>query len=95
MLLLLLSLFSRVQLLATPWTAAYQAPPSMGFPRVLEWGAIAFSDIYTTIYKTDNKDLLYSTRNCSQYSVISYMGKESEKDICISLCCTTETNTIL
>ena len=23
--------FSRVQLLATPWTAAYQAPPSMGF----------------------------------------------------------------
>ena len=32
--------------LATPWTAAYQAPPSMGFfqARVLEWGAIAFSD---------------------------------------------------
>ena len=23
---------SRVQLFATPWTAAYQAPPSMGFP---------------------------------------------------------------
>uniref|UniRef100_A0AAA9TJY5 Large ribosomal subunit protein eL24 n=1 Tax=Bos taurus TaxID=9913 RepID=A0AAA9TJY5_BOVIN len=23
---------SRVRLLATPWTAAYQAPPSMGFP---------------------------------------------------------------
>ena len=36
---------SRVQLLATPWTAAYQAPLSMGFfhARVLEWGAIAFS----------------------------------------------------
>ena len=36
---------SRVQLLATSWTAAYQAPPSMGFSRqrVLEWGAIAFS----------------------------------------------------
>ena len=28
-----------------PWTAAYQAPPPMGFfqARVLEWGAIAFS----------------------------------------------------
>ena len=26
-------LFSRVWLLATPWTAAYQAPPSMGFSR--------------------------------------------------------------
>ena len=30
---------SRVQLLATPWTAAYQAPLPMGFQaRVLEWG---------------------------------------------------------
>ena len=31
--------------LATPWTAAFQAPPSMGFfqAKVLEWGAIAFS----------------------------------------------------
>ena len=29
--------FSRVQLLVAPWTAAYQAPPSMGFSR-LAWG---------------------------------------------------------
>ena len=31
--------------LVTPWTAAYQAPPSMGFSRqeLLEWVAIAFS----------------------------------------------------
>ena len=36
---------SRVRLLETPWTAAYQGSPSMGFSqaRVLEWGAIAFS----------------------------------------------------
>ena len=36
---------SRVRLFATPWTAAYQALPSMGFfqARVLEWDAIAFS----------------------------------------------------
>ena len=35
----------RVQLFTTPGTAAYQAPPSMGFfqARVLEWVAIAFS----------------------------------------------------
>ena len=31
LLLLLLSRFSSVRLLATPWTAAYQAPLSMGF----------------------------------------------------------------
>ena len=37
---------SCVQLLATPWTAAYQAPLSMDFQaRVLEWVAIAFSDL--------------------------------------------------
>ena len=33
MLLLLLSHFSCVQLYAAPWTAAHQAPPSMGFSR--------------------------------------------------------------
>ena len=31
--LLLLSHFSRVRFFATPWTVAYQAPLSMGFPR--------------------------------------------------------------
>ena len=35
---------SRVWLFATPWTAALQAPPSMGFSRQ-EYFAIAFSDI--------------------------------------------------
>ena len=36
---------SRVWLLATPWTAAYQAPPSMGFSRQEYWsgGAIALA----------------------------------------------------
>ena len=33
MLLLLLSRFSRVRLCVTPWTATYQASPSMGFSR--------------------------------------------------------------
>ena len=32
LLLLLLSRFSRVQLIATPWSAAHQAPPSIDFP---------------------------------------------------------------
>ena len=33
LLLLLLSRFSRVRLCATQWTAAHQAPPSLGFSR--------------------------------------------------------------
>ena len=39
-LLLLLSRFSRVRLCATPWTAAYQAPPSMGFSRQEYWNGV-------------------------------------------------------
>ena len=31
---------SSVQLLATPWTAAYQAPPSMGFSRQEFWSGL-------------------------------------------------------
>ena len=31
---------SRVRLLATPWTAAYQAPPSMGFSRQEYWSGV-------------------------------------------------------
>ena len=33
-------LLSRVGLLATPWTAAYQAPPSMGFSRQEYWSGV-------------------------------------------------------
>ena len=38
---------SHVRLLATPWTAAYQPPPSIGFSRQEYWsgGAIAFSSL--------------------------------------------------
>ena len=31
---------SRVRLLETPWTAAYQAPPSMGFSRQEYWSGV-------------------------------------------------------
>ena len=35
---------SHVRLLVTPWTAAYQAPPYIQ-ARVLEWVAVAFSEM--------------------------------------------------
>jgi len=31
---------SHVRLLATPWTGAYQAPPSMGFSRQEYWSGV-------------------------------------------------------
>ena len=40
--LLLLSRFSRVQLCATLWTAAHQAPPSLGFSRQEHWSGLPF-----------------------------------------------------
>ena len=34
---------SRIWLLATPWTVAYQAPPSMGFSRQEYWSGLPLS----------------------------------------------------
>ena len=36
-------LLSRVQLFETPWTAAYQAPPSMGSSRQEYWSGVPYS----------------------------------------------------
>ena len=33
---------SRVRLFSTPWTVAYQAPPSMGFSRQEYWSGLPF-----------------------------------------------------
>ena len=37
---------SCVQLLATPWTAAHQAPPSMGFSRQEYWSVLPLPSPY-------------------------------------------------
>ena len=39
---LLLSHFSRVRLCVIPWTAAHQAPPSLGFSRQEHWSGLPF-----------------------------------------------------
>ena len=42
-------LLSRVRLFATPWTVAYQAPPSMGFSRQEYWSGVPLpSLVYST-----------------------------------------------
>ena len=42
LLLMLLGRFSRVRLYVTPWTAAHQAPPSLGFSRQEHWSGLPF-----------------------------------------------------
>ena len=39
--------FSHVRLLATPWTVAYQAPPSMGFSRQEYWSGLPLPSLST------------------------------------------------
>ena len=39
---LIMSVLSRVQLFATLWTVAHQAPPSMGFSRQEYWSGLLF-----------------------------------------------------
>ena len=41
---------SRVWVLATPWTATYQAPPSMGFSKQEHWSGVPLPSPYTLLY---------------------------------------------
>ena len=46
---------SHVRLLATPWTAAHQAPPSMGFSRQEYWSGVPLpSPYYSYLSKNTN-----------------------------------------
>ena len=51
-----MKLLSRVRLLVTAWTAAYQAPPSMGFSRQEYWSGVPSPSLWDaegTAIKTD------------------------------------------
>ena len=41
--------FSRARLLATPWTAAHQAPPSIGFSRQEYWSGLPLPSPYCSL----------------------------------------------
>ena len=48
-----MKLLSHVLLFATPWTAAHQAPPSMGFSRQEYWNGVPYTE---ELYKKDLHD---------------------------------------
>ena len=71
LLLLLLSCFSRVQLCVTPWTAAHQAPPSMGFSRQEYWSGVPLPSLMNLIVSTyflkaQRAALIFKTMNKSK-----------------------------
>ena len=64
-------LFSPVRLLATPWTAAYQAPPSMGFSRQEYWSGVplpsSLSLVEITKFKIQFNPFLSLPHTCPSY----------------------------
>ena len=52
---------SRVRLLATPWTAAYQAPPSMGFSRQEYWSGVPLPSLglASTVQRSDSASYIH------------------------------------
>ena len=51
-------LLSCVLLLATPWTAAYQAPPSMGFSRQEDWSGVPLPSPWSILGGLKNGTLI-------------------------------------
>ena len=49
---------TRARLFATPWTAAYQAPPSMGFSRQEYWSGVPLT-VALVMVNTDNSFRIY------------------------------------
>ena len=56
---------SPVRLFATPWTLAYQAPPSKGFSRQEYWSGLPFPSLGST---ANFSFLLYRKRRVGQSS---------------------------
>ena len=52
-------LLSRVRLLATPWTAAFQAPPSMGFSRQEYWSGVPLPSPRNTITEAKREEITF------------------------------------
>ena len=58
-------LLSPVRLLATPWTAAYQAPPSMGFSRQEYWSGVLLHSPMTNLDSIlKSRDITLPTKVC-------------------------------
>ena len=58
---------SRVRLLETPWTSAYQVPPSMGFSRQEYWSGVPLPSPYSIIVLSNWQSGKESTYQCSRH----------------------------
>ena len=59
---------SRVRLFETPWTAAYQAPSSMGFSRQEYWSGVPLPST-KILYRQDHNEIYFKKHNKDQVLV--------------------------
>ena len=65
---------SRVRPSATPWTAAFQAPPSMGFSRQEYWSGVPFYSPLDQLHHTNN-----GAGHTVRHNVFSRHVKETDR----------------
>ena len=72
---------SRVRLFATPWTAAHQAPPSMGFSRQECWSGVPekYQSSSITLVKLQDTKLIY--RNLLHFYILTAKYQKEVKEI--------------
>ena len=66
-------LLTRVQLLATPWTLAYEAPPSIGFPRQEYWSGVPLP---SPVVAWDIFNCIMWTLGCDVWDLLPWPGME-------------------
>ena len=76
---------SRVRLLATPWTTAHQAPPSLGFSRQERWSGLPFpspmheSEKWKVKVKSLSRVWLLATPKTAAYQAPPSMGVSKQE----------------
>ena len=65
---------SCVRLLATPWTEAYQSPPSMGFSRQEYWSGLSLSSLKIGDIAYKNLKIIIEVRTILEFISIYWSG---------------------
>ena len=78
---------SRVRLLATPWTAAHQAPLSMGFSRQEYWSGVPLPSLFCLLVKVMKEEICNPQRHplAKAFSVFIVLFVKSLQS-CEALC---------
>ena len=74
--------------LATPWTAAHQAPPSMGFSRQDYWSGVPLSSLHAKLQQPFGKSFALFTRKKKHLWASATLLLLLSRFSCVRLCVT-------